>query len=84
MRAGCPVDISPGSRLAVAMPRTVTKVVPSKDQDEGMGARVRRSIGGTQVRHQFCLMLADKITCTSMCRYKGRTAWGSLFSQIKK
>ena len=39
----------PGNLVTVAMTRTVTKVVPSKEQDEGMGARVRRSIGGSQV-----------------------------------
>ena len=48
-RETCQGDLRSGNLATVAMPRTVTKVVPSKDQDEGVGARVRRSIGGSQV-----------------------------------
>ena len=47
-------DPAPGYLATVAMSRTVTKVVPSKEQDEGMGAKVRRSIGGSQV---YCIYL---------------------------
>jgi hypothetical protein len=31
------------------MSRKITKIIENKEQDEGLGARVRRSIGGREV-----------------------------------
>lgn len=42
------------------MPRTVTQVIPSKEQDEGMGAKVRRSIGGSQLKNLDPFLLLDE------------------------
>lgn len=39
-----------GLALLINMSRTVTKTVLSKWQDEGVGARVRRSVGRPEVR----------------------------------
>ncbi|XP_060567284.1 pirin-like isoform X2 [Ruditapes philippinarum] len=42
------------------MSRTIEKVIESREQDEGMGARVRRSIGNAELRNLDPFLLLDE------------------------
>ncbi|KAL4234674.1 hypothetical protein ACF0H5_006315 [Mactra antiquata] len=42
------------------MSRVIEKIVENREQDEGMGARVRRSIGGSQLRNLDPFLLLDE------------------------
>ncbi|KAF9895603.1 hypothetical protein BX616_009281, partial [Lobosporangium transversale] len=40
--------------------RTIVKSIPSREQTDGVGARVRRSIGGYEVRYHDPFLLLDE------------------------
>ena len=44
----------------VTMSRVIEKIIESREQDEGMGARVRRSIGNSQLRNMDPFLLLDE------------------------
>lgn len=42
------------------MSRVIEKIVESREQDEGMGARVRRSIGNMQLKNLDPFLMLDE------------------------
>ncbi|KAG0042150.1 hypothetical protein BGZ89_007038, partial [Linnemannia elongata] len=46
--------------LAARASRTITKAVLSKEQSEGVGARVRRSIGRPELRNHDPFLMLDE------------------------
>lgn len=53
-------DKTETGKFVPIMSRTVSKIVESREQDEGMGARVRRSIGNAGLRNLDPFLMLDE------------------------
>jgi len=55
----------PQTPPAMTNPRGIRKIFEAIEQDEGLGARVRRSIGGYQLRELSPFLMLDHFSSTS-------------------